>query len=69
MTTAVPCVVITAEGGAAVSSPLPFGRTEQGKQIFRSSLSHFVQQFADSMDKAIETIPEEIMRSLVRHFN
>jgi formate hydrogenlyase transcriptional activator len=28
---------------------------------------HFVQQFADSMDKTIETIPEETMRALVRH--
>jgi formate hydrogenlyase transcriptional activator len=30
-------------------------------------VEHFVQQFADSMDKTIETIPEETMRSLVRH--
>jgi transcriptional regulator with GAF, ATPase, and Fis domain len=28
---------------------------------------YFVQQFADSMDKTIPTIPEETMRSLVRH--
>jgi formate hydrogenlyase transcriptional activator len=28
---------------------------------------HFVQQFADSMDKIIETIPEETMRALARH--
>src|SRR5882724_9348320 len=28
---------------------------------------YFVQQFADSMDKTIHTIPEEAMRSLVRH--
>ena len=28
---------------------------------------YFVQQFADSMDKTIHTIPEETMRSLVRH--
>src|SRR5467141_3669132 len=28
---------------------------------------HFVQQSADSMDKTIETIPEETMRALVRH--
>jgi formate hydrogenlyase transcriptional activator len=27
----------------------------------------FVQQFAASMDKSIESIPQEIMRSLVRH--
>src|ERR1700719_4594712 len=27
----------------------------------------FVQQFAESMDKTIETIPEETMRALVRH--
>jgi formate hydrogenlyase transcriptional activator len=30
-------------------------------------VEHFVQQFADSMGKTIETIPEEIMRALVRH--
>ena len=30
-------------------------------------VEHFVQQFADSMDKTIETIPEETMRALVRH--
>lgn len=28
---------------------------------------HFVQQFADSMDKTIETIPEETMQSLIRY--
>ena len=30
-------------------------------------VEHFVQQFADSMDKTIEIIPEETMRALVRH--
>ena len=30
-------------------------------------IEYFVQQFADSMEKTIETIPEDIMRSLVRH--
>src|SRR5208282_4754357 len=30
-------------------------------------VEHFVQQFAASMDKTIETIPEETMRALVRH--
>jgi len=30
-------------------------------------VEHFVQHFAESMDKTIETIPEETMRSLVRH--
>jgi formate hydrogenlyase transcriptional activator len=30
-------------------------------------VEHFVQQFAETMDKTIETIPEETMRSLVRH--
>src|ERR1700719_163268 len=30
-------------------------------------VEHFVQQFADSMDKTIETVPEETMRALVRH--
>jgi formate hydrogenlyase transcriptional activator len=31
-------------------------------------VEHFVQQFADSMGKTIETIPEETMRALVRHY-
>src|ERR1700690_1670731 len=30
-------------------------------------VEHFVQQFAASMDKSIETIPGETMRALVRH--
>src|SRR5215469_6451300 len=30
-------------------------------------VEYFVQQFAESMDKAIETIPEETMRSIVSH--
>jgi formate hydrogenlyase transcriptional activator len=30
-------------------------------------VTHFVQQFADSMQKTIETIPEETMHALVRH--
>jgi formate hydrogenlyase transcriptional activator len=30
-------------------------------------VENFVQQFADSMDKTIETIPEKTMRALVRH--
>jgi formate hydrogenlyase transcriptional activator len=29
---------------------------------------HFVQQFADSMGKTMEAIPEETMRALVRHY-
>jgi formate hydrogenlyase transcriptional activator len=28
---------------------------------------HFVKHYADSMDKTIDTIPEQIMQSLVRH--
>src|SRR6478609_3203620 len=31
-------------------------------------VEYFVQQFADSMDKTIEIIPEKIMRALVRHY-
>jgi formate hydrogenlyase transcriptional activator len=31
-------------------------------------VKHFVQQFAASMDKTIETIPEESMRVMVRHY-
>jgi formate hydrogenlyase transcriptional activator len=30
-------------------------------------VEHFVRQFADSMDKLIETIPDETMRALVRY--
>jgi formate hydrogenlyase transcriptional activator len=30
-------------------------------------VEHFVQQFSASMGKTIETIPQEIVRSLVRH--
>jgi len=30
-------------------------------------VEYFVQQFADSMDKSIESIPQETMRSMVRH--
>jgi formate hydrogenlyase transcriptional activator len=30
-------------------------------------VEHFVQQFADSMGKTVETIPEATMRALVRH--
>jgi formate hydrogenlyase transcriptional activator len=30
-------------------------------------VEHFVQHFAESMNKTIETIPEETMRALVRH--
>src|SRR5271156_3997969 len=30
-------------------------------------VEHFVQQFADSMDKTIETIPDETIGALVRH--
>jgi formate hydrogenlyase transcriptional activator len=30
-------------------------------------VEHFVQQFANSMDKTIETIPEETMRALARY--
>jgi formate hydrogenlyase transcriptional activator len=31
-------------------------------------VEHFVQQFADSMGKTIETIPEETMHVMVRHY-
>jgi formate hydrogenlyase transcriptional activator len=31
-------------------------------------VEHFVQRFADSIGRTIETIPEETMRALVRHF-
>ena len=31
-------------------------------------VEHFVQQFADSMDKTIELIPEKTMRTLVHHY-
>jgi formate hydrogenlyase transcriptional activator len=31
-------------------------------------VEYFVRQFAASMDKSIESIPQETMRSLVRHY-
>jgi formate hydrogenlyase transcriptional activator len=37
------------------------------KADIRELVEYFVQQFAASMDKSIESIPQETMRSIVRH--
>ena len=39
----------------------------QRKADIPELVEYFVQQFAASMDKTIDTIPEEVMRSLVRY--
>jgi len=42
-------------------------RTARKESRYSRLVEYFVQQFANSMEKAIETIPEDIMRSLVRY--
>jgi formate hydrogenlyase transcriptional activator len=48
--------------------PIYLPRLRERKADIPKLVEHFVQQFADSMGKTIETIPEETMRALVRHW-
>jgi formate hydrogenlyase transcriptional activator len=47
--------------------PLSLPALRERKADIPEFVRYFVEQFATSMDKVIETIPEETMRSLVRH--
>ena len=47
--------------------PLSLPALRERKADIPEFVRYFVEQFATSMDKFIETIPEETMRSLVRH--
>ena len=47
--------------------PISLPALRERKADIPEFVRYFVQQFAGSMDKAIDTIPEETMRSIVRH--
>lgn len=47
--------------------PISLPPLRERKADIPEFVRYFVQQYADSMDKVIETIPEETMQSLVRH--
>jgi formate hydrogenlyase transcriptional activator len=47
--------------------PISLPPLRERKADIREFVKFFVEQFSNSMDKAIEVIPEEIMESLVRH--
>src|SRR5271165_2099813 len=47
--------------------PISLPALRERKADIPELVRYFVQQFADSMDRTIDTIPEETMRSIVRH--
>jgi formate hydrogenlyase transcriptional activator len=47
--------------------PISLPSLRERKADIPALVRYFVEQFASSMDKTIDTIPEETMRSLVRH--
>jgi formate hydrogenlyase transcriptional activator len=47
--------------------PISLPALRERKADIPEFVRYFVEQFATSMDKTIETIPKETMRSLVRH--
>jgi formate hydrogenlyase transcriptional activator len=47
--------------------PISLPPLRERKSDIREFVKYFVEELANSMDKSIEAIPEEIMESLVRH--